>query len=168
MTSFELIDNPLSEDPQPGHPTTYNDSCDCKGFGNQIPALLSIEDGEVSIVCAVCGRSFLFLDCPELINSDEIPVTLAYHDTTSYHPEPEYDGYWQLTARPVEIAPGTRVQHGRLSSDVPDSPSGSWRWECDHCTAASRAYSGGGHETREQAERALANHVANSHPERAS
>lgn len=94
VTSFELVDNPLSEDPD-----AYPDCCNCKHSGNQMPVLLSVEDGSISVVCAICRRSFAFLDDWASVSSDEIPMTLAYHDTTVHYPEPEYDGYWQLTLR---------------------------------------------------------------------
>ena len=101
MTSFELIDNPLSEDPAEG--PSYMDCCDCKHTGNQLPVLLSLDDDSVSITCAICRRSFLFLDDLAGVCSDEIPMTLTYHDTTVSNPivGTEYDGYWQLTAREV-------------------------------------------------------------------
>ncbi len=101
MTSFELIDSPLSDDPaqEPYH----TDVCECAHAGNQLPVLLSIEDGLVIIVCAICRRSFLFLDDLDGVSSDEIPMTLTYHDTTVSNPivGTEYDGYWQLTTREV-------------------------------------------------------------------
>jgi hypothetical protein len=101
MTAFELIDAPQ---PEPSEEPSYMDSCDCKHVGSRLPVLLSIDDGSISIVCATCRRSFLFLDDLAGVSSDEIPMMMAYHDTTIHYPEPEYDGYWQLTPRdePVE------------------------------------------------------------------
>jgi hypothetical protein len=96
MTSFELVDSPLP-DPAPGDPATYSDSCDCELVGSRLPVLLSIEDGAISIAHAACRRSFVFLDDLEAVSSDEIPMTLTYHDTTHHYPEVEYDGYWHLT-----------------------------------------------------------------------
>lgn len=103
MTAFEIVD---AAQPEPSEEMSYMDSCDCKHTGNQLPVLLSIDDGSISIACAACHRSFLFLDGMELVSSDEIPMTLTYHDTTIRYPEPEYDGYWQLTPRdePVDVA----------------------------------------------------------------
>lgn len=100
MTSFLLIDNPLSDDD--AEPPTYMDACACK-HGKQIPAVLCIMDGSLSVICAVCRLSFLFLDDLEAVNSGEIPMTLEYHDTTVSNPivGTEYDGYWQLTVREV-------------------------------------------------------------------
>lgn len=94
MTSFELVDNPLAEDPD-----AYPNCCNCKHPGNQLPVLLSLDAGSVIIVCAVCHLSFAFLDDMDGVSSDEIPMTLTYHDTTVHYPEPEYDGYWHLTPR---------------------------------------------------------------------
>jgi hypothetical protein len=76
------------------------DCCDCKHTGSQLPVLLSIDDGSISISCAACRRSFQFLDDLAGVSSDEIRMTLTYHDTTISNPivGTEYGGYWHLTA----------------------------------------------------------------------
>jgi hypothetical protein len=100
MSAFELVN-----DPAPGNPTTYNDSCNCPAAGSGQPVLLSIDAGSIDIICAGCRRSLEFLDDPELVSSDEIPMTLTYHDTSIHCPEVEYDGYWQLTQRATGATP---------------------------------------------------------------
>lgn len=88
---------------EPSEEPSYMDCCDCKHTGNQLPVLLSIDDGSISISCATCRRSFLFLDDLAGLSSDEIPMALTYHDTTISNPSvgTEYDGYWHLALHEV-------------------------------------------------------------------